>query len=256
MSLSRVLCAALLVATCKAEDVVIIGDSWGTEGHKAFLDMLKEKGSQLTVEDIAVSGATTKDWIGERYMDRLKKAVSKPDTQVVWLTLMGNDAKNKLPGCALEGGSTTHCTQKMVEYVTPNMNKILQAINETNPKVRVVGFGYDILGCGVGNGICDLVPHALYPHCNGNITCFNTEFLALQGVWENLQKTHTYVDAVNLLGSIQAGAGDPNASLGHPDLAKFSPNQDMQLNCIHPNNKGFAFIFNNLWNLYLHQYHH
>eukprot|EP01059_Diplonema_ambulator_P011602 TRINITY_DN215_c0_g1_i1.p1 TRINITY_DN215_c0_g1~~TRINITY_DN215_c0_g1_i1.p1 ORF type:complete len:257 (+),score=94.13 TRINITY_DN215_c0_g1_i1:49-819(+) len=254
--MARLVCLALAAVLVKAEDVVIAGDSWGTEGHKAFLQMLKEKGSQLTVEDIAVSGSTTEDWVKGRYMDDLKKAVAKPDTQVVWLTLMGNDAKNRLPGCAAEGGSSDHCTQKIVEYVTPRMDTILAAINTTNPNVRVVGFGYDILGCGKGNGVCDLVPHALYPHCEGNITCFNLQFENLQYVWDNLSKTHSYVDSVNLLGSIQAGGGDPNATVGHPDLAKFSPNDLMQINCIHPNDKGFSFVFNNLWDLYLHQYSH
>eukprot|EP00755_Sulcionema_specki_P004664 Sspe_Gene.30654::Locus_15146_Transcript_1_1_Confidence_1.000_Length_1020::g.30654::m.30654 len=107
---------------------------------------------------------------------------------------MGNDAKNRLPACGLEGHSPSECTAKIVAHCQGNMEKVLAAIAKANPKARVVGFGYDILGLGKDNGICHLLPVALFPKCGENITCFNQQFLSLQGVWEGLAKSHSFVE--------------------------------------------------------------
>eukprot|EP01060_Flectonema_neradi_P015820 TRINITY_DN22468_c0_g1_i1.p1 TRINITY_DN22468_c0_g1~~TRINITY_DN22468_c0_g1_i1.p1 ORF type:complete len:255 (+),score=75.15 TRINITY_DN22468_c0_g1_i1:64-828(+) len=246
---------AAMAATSHASDIVIAGDSWGTEGRKAFLQMLKDHKSNLTVDDIAVSGSTTSNWVDNRYTEKLEKAVKQDDVKVVWLTLMGNDAKNELPVCGAEGEKPAKCVERVVNKVTPNMQKILDTIHTSNPKTRVVGFGYDVMGFGIDNGACHLLPGIMFPSCGDkNATCFNENFLALQTVWNGLGQRNEFVDVLDLAGSIQAGAGDKNASCGHPDLSEWSPAKYMQSNCIHPNDAGFGFIFSNMWDLYLHKF--
>ena len=56
--------------------------------------------------------------------------------------------------------------------------------------------------------------------------------------------------ALDLLGTLQSYGNVSNASLGNPNLDDWSPKELMMENCIHPNEKGFPQIMNNLWNLY------
>eukprot|EP01060_Flectonema_neradi_P031622 TRINITY_DN484_c0_g2_i1.p1 TRINITY_DN484_c0_g2~~TRINITY_DN484_c0_g2_i1.p1 ORF type:complete len:256 (+),score=58.61 TRINITY_DN484_c0_g2_i1:63-830(+) len=249
----RTLLTLTTLAACNAANIVIAGDSWGTYGKEPFLDMLKRHNSSLTVDNIAVGGTTTDNWLKGRDRERFEKAVNESDVKVVWLTLMGNDAQAFLPGCADKGGSTDQCSDELVAMVTKNMQDILNYVkNHTNPSTKVVGFGYDIMGFGDDNGLlCRHFPGILFPHCDKDIPCFNVHFERLQGVWKTLSEKNEFVNEINLLGSIQAGAGDPAASIGHPDINKYSPGAYMRDNCIHPNDKGFEFVFDNFWNLYL-----
>ena len=245
------------IACCNAADIVIAGDSWGTYGREPFMDMLRRHNSSLTVDNIAVAGSTTDSWLKDKDKDRFEKAVNETDVKVVWLTLMGNDAQVFLPSCADKGGSTEECANQLVTMVTKNMEAILGYVkNHTNSKTKVVGFGYDIMGFGDDNGVlCRHFPRILFPHCNNDVACFNIHFERLQGVWEHLSTKYEFVNSINLLGSIQAGAGDPAASPGRPDINKYSPGAYMRDNCIHPTDKGFEFVFNNFWDFYLSKVH-
>eukprot|EP01061_Rhynchopus_euleeides_P016915 TRINITY_DN2825_c0_g2_i1.p1 TRINITY_DN2825_c0_g2~~TRINITY_DN2825_c0_g2_i1.p1 ORF type:complete len:276 (+),score=114.20 TRINITY_DN2825_c0_g2_i1:61-828(+) len=247
----------LMAAACAADRMVLMGDSWGTEGKKAFYDMLLAKNSNIDAQDICVAGSTAKQWAKEKSLQKAAiAALNQSDVEVVWLTLMGNDIKNELPVCALTGGSTDHCIAKVVADVTPNMEFLFNFIHTYAPKARIVGFGYDIMGFGKDNGVCHDLPTVLLPHCLGNTTCFNSHFLTIQGVWDDLAPQYSYVDKLNMLGSIQAASGDTNATLGSPDLTTYSPAGYYESNCIHPNHKGFTVIFDIMYDMYLKQFEH
>ena len=51
----------------------------------------------------------------------------------------------QLPDCAKSGKSAAQCGDEMVANVMGTMGTILDAVHESNPNIRVVGFGYDIM---------------------------------------------------------------------------------------------------------------
>lgn len=251
------LSALLLAGGASAANVVIAGDSWGSEGVSEFKDVLKSKSSNSTVASIAVSGTTAAQWSQNKYIQKLAGAIG-PDTTHVWLTVGGNDAiDGPLGDCqSKQGRSAEDCTTEMLALIRGNVTATIDAIHKDSPTVRVLGFGYDIMGMSK-EPICPLVAKGLFPACKdaseGYITCWNTQFSRVQGMWEDLTKVYDFVDTVNMLGTLQAAGGDAGTSTGHPDLSKFSPNSLMQINCIHPTkgkSGGFEIVFNKQWDLY------
>ena len=84
------------IAAANAAEVVVFGDSWGTEGKKAFQDMFDKRGVKVSINNVAVGGTTAAGWA--KQPDALKQAMDK-DTKHVWVTIGGNDAQADLPGC-------------------------------------------------------------------------------------------------------------------------------------------------------------
>jgi len=250
------LAALLLAGGANAANVVIAGDSWGEEGGSAFQGMLSTYSPNTTLNNIAIGGTTALEWaVGK--LGALKTAITA-DTTHVWLTLGGNDAiQGPLPVCGLvEKKSAEECTTEELARIKGHMVTIIEAIHKDSPKVRVLGFGYDILGMGK-LPICPPLARGIFPQCidaaEGFNTCFNTQFVRIQAMWEELAQTYDYVDTVSMLGTLEAAGGDTSASTGKPDLAKFSPNDLMQSNCIHPTQGwggGFGVIFKKQWTLY------
>eukprot|EP00940_MAST-03C_sp_MAST-3C-sp2_P001223 g1223.t1 len=248
-------------------DVIVGGDSWGTFGAKPFADMFTKHGSNVTVYNMAAGGTTSDDWSHGPILEALREAVAKPSTRRVWLSFGGNDAIEHLPFCALQIDPSTGrnktidvCTDELIEKVKLSVGKILSTIKDANPHIRVVGFGYDIMGLGK-LPICPFVAPEIMPQCwnatahpEGHVTCFNRQFLKIQSVWTDFATTDAglgIVDAVSLLGTLQAYGGDSKASTGKPDLSRWGISKLWQVNCIHPTEDvGFPVIFDKFWDLY------
>lgn len=235
--------------------VLVAGDSWGTEGKPAFDAMMQKNGAKVQLYNIAVPGSMASDWETGFYLKELQANAAVVD--YIWLTLMGNDIFNMLPGCALFHHTAETCGDNAIKRVTKGMHNVLDAIFKVNPKVKVIGFGYDILG--LDKVTCQWVPNTLFPQCkNGEpkfnrtkIECFNTQFIRMQGVWEELAEAYPNVQTINLLGTLQAAGGNTKASTGHPDLSSWGPDKYTELNCEHATRMGgFPFIFDKMWELY------
>lgn len=190
--------------------ILIIGDSWGTisPATEHFQKELKEHSCPLDgFTNIAVGGTTAKQWAGWLKMSEVKKQAKVHD--LVWVTLMGNDALEEMPGCASEGKTATECGDLMMTNALGRMSTILDGIHQANPAARVVGFGYDTMFGGLG---CELITRDLFPQCWKNssepspIRCFNTELVRMQDAWETLASTRPWVTAINLLGTTQVSA--------------------------------------------------
>lgn len=247
--------------------VIVAGDSWGAFGAKPFVDMFRKHKSNASVYNMAAGGTTSEDWSEGPVLDDLVYATSLPRTQRIWMSFGGNDAIEKLPLCALEidpvtgeGKTIDQCTDELMDKVLVGLDRTLARIKKANPNVRIVGFGYDIMGLGK-LPVCPLVAPEIMPQCwnktvhpEGHIHCFNQQFLKIQGVWDMLSTTARglgIVDTVTLLGTLQAYGNDTHASVGHPDLDKWGINKLWQLNCIHPTEDvGFPVIFDEFWDLY------
>jgi hypothetical protein len=95
---------------------------------------------------------------------------------------------------------------------------------------------------------CEAIAKSIIPQCWSNSSvsnpklCFNTQLIRLQQVWEALAKKYSFVTAINLLGTTQVAGGDKEATLGHPNMAKFGPAHywPITLECIHPGTSGGA----------------
>lgn len=85
----------------------------------------------------------------------------------------------------------------------------------------------------------------LFPQCWGkesdgsdadSISCFNTQFVRIQRVWDSLQVSRDFVDVINILGTTQKAGGYAGVEIGKPDLSKRGPSQYWPdyLACIHP----------------------
>lgn len=76
----------LLAITAQAAQLVVFGDSWGTEGRKSLQQVFGAKG--VTIDNVAKSGSTAEQWA--RQPNSLRDAVRKnPDAKWVWLTIGG-----------------------------------------------------------------------------------------------------------------------------------------------------------------------
>ena len=227
--------------------IMIAGDSWGTDiaggtivGQSAFQRKLKHQhGCKFQSRNIAIAGSRANQWDHGRLLAKLKSAV-KGHGDYLWLTLMGNDAQQFLPRCAAKGTSAQECGDQMRVLVNHSMSTIIQAVHDSNPQTRIVGFGYDIMFGGIG---CPLAARKLLPQCWTNTTsdaqaiqCANSEFVKLQQVWDQLANTYEWVETVNLLGSTQMAAKYSGVVVGKPDLTKFGPRKywPTTLACIHP----------------------
>jgi len=229
-----------LLAAANAAQLVVFGDSWGTEG-RASLNQVFGKQHNITIDNVAVGGSTAAQWaLRPNY---LRDVVARnQDAKWVWLTIGGNDAKNELPlGVPIE---------KVLQELINRTSVFLTPLFQANPNIKVVQFGYDIMTFSKGL-LCPAMGALVLPQCKLNTTCINSAFIRLQHEYvEAMVKLFPRHNSVNLLGTLQAAGKIPDASIAHPNLAYYSPDNLMQSNCIHPNDQGFVYIFNTLWDLY------
>lgn len=244
----RVVVITSLLALAAAKDIVVFGDSWGTEGAVSFDNMAKSHG--LTVDNHAVAGSTAQEWslVPNKLTDWVKK---NPDAKYVWITIGGNDAAPMLQA----GKDVATIKADVKKWVQKFLDPLFAAL----PKIKVVAFGYDILFWDYPE--CLLEGDSIFARCGkrgqSNFTaCANKLFYNVQALWEDLSKEYTTkgfsLTSPNLLGSFQKAGGVPGADVGKPNDNYFSPNKltgPLKF-CLHANDEGFDHIFSNLWDLY------
>jgi len=139
--------------------------------------------------------------------------------------------------------------EEIIADAINNTRVFLDPLFEEHPDIQVVQFGYDIVNFGM-SASCRNLGEDLFPWCNGNTTCMNSEMYKLQ--YDYVEQLSTYYGgrhvALNLLGTMQASR--PNEVPGpYPNAAYFSP-EDLMSDCIHPTNEGFEIIFDRMFEEY------
>jgi hypothetical protein len=230
--------------------ILVAGDSWadvvGIGGNNSFLGKVLQKHECAVAAPtcIAIPGSTSGTWTTKLVLSALKAAAK--NYGYVFLTLVGNDALDRMPECAKDENKTAEqCADELLAFSLPNMYKIADAVHSANPDARVVGFGYDTMFGGKG---CSVVTHDIFPQCfNGQDApkeqanrCFNTQFLRIQEGFDWLDGNRTFMDSASILGATQVAAGDTKASTDpndrHIDMdamgpAKYWPTYEA---CFHP----------------------
>lgn len=202
--------------------ILVIGDSWadvvgggGSVGQSFLMRRLKAHNCTATSSCIAIPGTTASMWASAPFLSTLKVAAKTAD--YVYMMLVGNDALELMPDCAhKEKKSAQECGDELMAQALPNMNKIIDAIHESNPKAKVVGFGYDTMFGAKG---CGAITHDIFPQCWSSTTprgqgnrCFNTQFLRIQEAWGYVAGNNSFVDKASILGATQVAGGDKKAS--------------------------------------------
>lgn len=230
-------------------ELLVIGDSWGSEGKGAFERMFSTRGIDVSIQNIAVGGTTSKDWASSRYTKKLMDAIG-PETKHIWLTIGGNDLIADLPLCGLP------CIDESVQKISSNIHSFIEPALNANPNAQVVQFGYDVL---IFNHyvLCAGMGPVMVPQCKGDIACTNSNFLgAMKSMLGNATSGVDRHTTIDISGTVQQEGGIANASVGHPNLAFYSPYQLMQSNCIHPTRGtssergGFDAVMDSFYELY------
>jgi hypothetical protein len=230
--------------------VLVIGDSWAdviaVGGNESFFEkkLKDEHGCDVSSYCIAIPGSTSGTWTTKAVLATLTAAVKSYQPDYVWMTLVGNDALDRMPGCAKTGQSESQCADDLLAFALPNVYKIVDTVHEAKPDARVLGLGYDAMFGGFG---CSLVTHDVFPQCwNGSVPkgqenrCFNTQLIRIQQGMDWIAGNRSFVDQVSILGATQVAAGDPKASTDpndrHIDLDKMGPAKYWPdyLGCFHP----------------------
>jgi len=243
----RTVAIAMMLSTASAQ-VVVAGDSWADYigiPNREFPAVLERSGDTRTINNIAGAGTTCAQWATGNRLTNLLNAV-KPETGAthLWMICGGNDAQFTLVGCRPQDD----CIKQVVEKATQDLGHILDEVKKVNPQLRVVGFGYDLLG--FGSILGNILSRAILPDCSGNAQCVNSEFLNIQSVYDSLGETKSNFDVLNLAGSLQAHGGVQGAAVGSPVLSEWSPNNLFDLTAIHPTAEGYRVVFENLYDLY------
>jgi len=237
-----------MMLNAASAQVVVAGDSWADYigiPNREFPAVFERRGDTRTINNIAVAGTTCAQWATGNRLQALLNAV-KPETGAthLWMICGGNDAQFELIGCSPQ----EECIKRVTDKMTEDLGYILDQVKEANPQLRVVGFGYDLMGFGtiIGN----ILSRAILPACSGGAQCVNSEISKIQGVYDSLGATKSNFDALNLLGSLQAHAGVAGAAVGSPVLSEWSPNNMFDFTTIHPTAEGYRVVFENLYDLY------
>merc|ERR1719454_430043 len=122
--------------------ILVIGDSWadvvgggGSVGESFLMRRLKAHNCTATSSCIAIPGTTASMWASAPFLSTLKVAAKTAD--YVYVMLVGNDALELMPDCAQkEKKSAQECGDELMAQALPNMNKIVDAIHESNPKAQ------------------------------------------------------------------------------------------------------------------------
>jgi len=230
--------------------ILVMGDSWadvvgggGSVGESFLMRRLKAHNCSATSSCIAIPGTESSFWASAPGLKAVKLGAKTAD--YVYIMLVGNDALDLMPDCAhKEKKSAAECGDELMAKAMKNMLLIVDAIHEANPKARVVGFGYDTM---FGARGCGLITHDIFPQCwsssapkgEGN-RCFNTQFLRIQEMWENLASNRSFVDKASILGATQVAGGDKKASTDpnnrHIDMDAMGPGKywPVSMECFHP----------------------
>jgi len=240
--------------------VVVVGDSWGSYGHEDLQKVLKEKGTNLTVKSYAIGGTTTRYWA--RKPDLISKLVAEnPTAEFVWISIGGNDVIDAMPSCT-EKKSVDECIELIRSEAMNNTKKFMDPLVSDHPAINIVMFGYDVPNLDE-NILCRSIGKEIINGCDGKPECIVPQYAkiqslyidALPAMWPN------NVEAINLLGSLQAADQYPGVTLGHPDLTKWSPADLMESNCIHPTRvargkhpAGFKVVFDNMYDVYFKEH--
>lgn len=236
-----------LLVCVQSADIVVFGDSWGTQGAESFNKMAKAHG--LTVSNHAVSGSTAAQWAKPNKVNDLKNWVlQNKDAKYVWITIGGNDAAD-----GMQRGTPI---EKILADFLANEAKFFEPLIKAVPNIKVVQFGYDILFWDYFE--CVAQSTAIFgkqcgKHGSANFTvCANTLFLKVQGAIETFANHYSQLTAPNLVGTWQTAGGITGASIGKPNLNYFSPNKYTGPTkfCLHANNEGYDITFSNLWDIY------
>jgi lysophospholipase L1-like esterase len=237
----------LMVAFVQSADIVVFGDSWGTQGGASFKKMASSHG--LTVSNHAVSGSTAAQWAKPGKVNDLTNWVEQnKDAKYVWITIGGNDAAD-----GMEAGQPI---SKILGDFQKNERKFIEPLFKAVPNIKVVQFGYDILFWDYFE--CTATATAIFgKHCgkhgSANFTvCANHLMFQVQDAIVSLAANYTQLTAPNLMGSLQKAGGISAADIGKPNDKFFSPNKYTGPTkfCLHANDEGYDIIFKNLWDLY------
>jgi len=238
--------------------ILIFGDSWGqfAAAGGVLPAMLKRHGvSDTTVSSTAISGSTACQWADKP--ESLLNAVASSNADFVWFTAGGNDLLNIGRQACLR----TKCTQQdpwncpcdtntYVPRVLGCAKKLLDPLFKRFPHVQVLNFFYDIpcLG-GVG-----CFPDLAAPDCGLNKTCVvEGQKFWQQSYSQALGAEYENVHSINLLGTAQAAAHVPGASIGNP-VHQGSPCSIMSVLCEHPSAKGWEAESEAMWQLFFSKY--
>lgn len=244
----RTVAVAMMLGAAAADTVVVAGDSWADYSgipNTEFPAVFERHGDTRTIHNIAKSGSTCAQWATGSRLESLLHAV-RPGSGVthVWMICGGNDAQFTLAGCRPQN----ECIEQIVTSVTRDLGHILDEVRRTNPDVKVVSFGYDLLG--FGSLVGQVLSRSILPDCSGKADCVNPAFLNIQSVFDSLAQSKSNFDSINLLGSLQAFRDVPGAAVGVPVLTEFSPNNMFDLTAIHPTREGYRVVFENFYERY------
>eukprot|EP01062_Namystynia_karyoxenos_P009256 TRINITY_DN13269_c0_g1_i1.p1 TRINITY_DN13269_c0_g1~~TRINITY_DN13269_c0_g1_i1.p1 ORF type:complete len:289 (+),score=110.09 TRINITY_DN13269_c0_g1_i1:81-869(+) len=244
---ARAAACLALASAASAANIVVAGDSWADYmgiPNREFPRVFEANGDSRTILNIARGGTTCANWVAQDRLQQLLEAVRGSDVQHLWLTCGGNDAQFNLIGCSPQA----ECIADIIEKAKKDIGHILREVKRVNPKVRVVAFGYDLMG--LGSIIGQLLARTVLPDCKGDAFCTNSNFLQLQVVVDELAAQHDNFDSVNLLGSLQAWRGVEGAAVGQPVLSQFSPSDTFDASSIHPTADGYYQLFSNFYAAY------
>jgi len=237
-----------VVETGKAK-VLVIGDSWAdvvaVGGNESFFQrkLNDEHGCSIDSYCIAIPGSTSGTWVTKAVLATLTAAVKSYQPDYVWMTLVGNDALDQMPGCAKTGKSEAQCCDDLLEVALPRGYEIVDTINAAKPDTRVMALGYDAMFGGLG---CSVLTHDIFPQCwdgsreGEEIRCFNTQLIRIQEGFDWIAGNRSFVDQVSIMGATQVAAGDPKASTDpndrHINLDKMGPGKYWPVyeGCFHP----------------------
>ena len=176
----------------------------------------------------------------------------------MWLSIGGNDVIDFMPDCTKKNDVDT-CVNIILPQVMNNTQTFLDPLVKNHPNIKIVQFGYDIPNL-EENFLCRSIGESIIDGCNDTASCINPQFEKIQTLYVDALPAlyPKNLEAINLLGSLQAQDNYPGVSLAHPDLSKWSPKDLMEDNCIHPTRfgrgpnepAGFDVVFNNMWDLY------
>ena len=230
--------ASIAVSPAGAAEIVIFGDSWGTGGGQAFLDMLDRYGSTVAVDNVAVGGTTAESW--SRTPDALAAAIrANPDCTHVWLTIGGNDGIARL----LAGERPI---EGVIDTVVDLMRIFVDPAVAEFPHVQIVMWGYDIID--FSGIVCGALGLGILPECVLEPRCMNNGTFALQRMANELSLVHPEsVVALDLRGAMQEASG--TVAPPYPNLDAFTP-PALMADCIHPNYAGYSAVLEASWQRY------
>ena len=194
--------------------VVIIGDSWGTKGASELQAVFKEHGASWEISNYAIAGTTTADWVKDP--NKMLDAINEnPDAEFVWMTLSGNDAAHYLPGCTAKYPLPNEkCIKDVLNESISNIEMMLDPVFKQHPNIQVVQFGYDLMN--FKKGICWFEGRNVMHGCNDDALCVNTQFIKIQEGVDYLATQYANYTSINLLGSLQLmDRSIPNVCVSH-----------------------------------------